>query len=337
MANHVLSLCSLFCVQYSLHKHFTTVSITIEQILTQLYIQVYSKCIHSCCCCVQDVAIRHCLAVESTYLSLFHPFSLLRREASVLFIEFHHKDRQLEYYHLSLSLHPLSFSLLPPSLSLLLSSTISPLSLFLLPFSLPFSSPHPLSLSLLSLFISLPHPLSLPPFSLPFSPHSLPLYLPFSPSLPPSLSSFLSLPHSLSLYFPLSTPQLAECNNTLAQWLSIPLPCHHRQESEKCGSITDHLSQATELVQQFYLSILGSLADSTQSKMVECSERGRFDGLVVHVWSSLSTLFVAREQLELVGIMRRIVSHTTRAVGQVSVATYIILTINSNHTPYAKF
>ena len=125
------------------------------------------------------------------------------------------------------------------------------------------------------------------------------------------------------------------CEHALVQWETLPLPdhhdCHgHQQGAEKeCSkphthsTVAEDLSQTSKLAQLLYASIVEGLADYAASEAAgscerDVLERMTMNELMARVWPSLATLFVARGQLELVGVMRRTVRHTSRAVDQVS-------------------
>lgn len=60
----------------------------------------------------------------------------------------------------------------------------------------------------------------------------------------------------------------------------------------------------------------------------------KFQKTLNDVWSRVDTLFVARQRLELVGVMRRTVVNVTRAVCQVSQE---ILVVTRKHVSWSNF
>lgn len=115
--------------------------------------------------------------------------------------------------------------------------------------------------------------------------------------------------------------QLEHLYDELTLCAEIPTPSHWTEEPRH------HLPCAT-LSQRLHHQILDRLGRPPPHLSYE---RRQMKEVLAGVWSSLKTLFLARQQLELVALMRKTVINTTNAIQQVwishSNAQSIIFTV----------
>lgn len=111
------------------------------------------------------------------------------------------------------------------------------------------------------------------------------------------------------------TLQLEQLSEELAKWTSIPIPAAWAEEE-----LQQTCPQLAELNQHLYRCVLEKLLLPPPPHPLDPSSYGgeRLRDLLAPVWSPVDTLFVSRQQLEVVGVTRRTVSNTREAVDQVS-------------------